>query len=127
MSQLQNDSVAPVGFVDKERSVSPLSTLSQPGITHVLLSQEDMDRIIVNVLGKTQTFADGLTLLDKQFLIRSSVLNGVISSTDLLPTAVQTAADPSNEVHPYGTVWIASVSGNTFQTDGNGSWRQVNV
>lgn len=120
--------VAEVAFIDTSRSPSATDELGFKGITQVILSNADMERILLAApFAIPQGKVDGMTLMDKQYFIKTAVEQGTIDTLDLLPPAIEDADDPVDEVHPYGTVWIAGTSGNTFQTDGTGNWQQINT
>jgi len=125
MSQNMVSPVAEVGHLDPGRSPSP--SLGHVGIAHALLSIEEMDRVLATApFGSlTELQRDRLTLNDKQRWIFDKIRSGAAATVDLLPPAVSVASDPSDEVHPYGTVWVNTSSGDVFQTPGDGTWAQV--
>lgn len=126
MSQNQVSPVAEVAFISPGREATP--NIGFTGVTQVMLDTATMDDILTSSpISLSQSVVDGMTLMDKQYAIKTAIEQSTISTTDVLPAAVEDTADPVDEVHPYGTVWIASTSGNTFQTPGDGSWVQVNT
>lgn len=124
MSQNQISPVTEIGFIDTARSHTASASTGLNGTVPAMLSIADMDRILLAApFNLTQERIDSLTIWDKQYAIRTAFEAGTVDALDLLPVAITDAADPTNEVHPYGTVWIATTSGDTFQTAGDGNWK----
>jgi hypothetical protein len=53
------------------------------------------------------------------------IKDGSATTVNLLPPVVSDTSDPVAEVHPYGTAWHNTVSGDVFQTPGDGTWAQI--
>jgi len=115
--------VATVGYVDTARSTGPTADLGHAGLAHALLSITEMDRVLMaSPISFTQAYVDGLGVNDKQYLIRTFLDEGTIATTHLLPVHTTAAADPVAQVHPYGTIWRNTVTGDIWQTAGDGTW-----
>lgn len=121
-----NVPVATVSFIDKSRSTGPVAEESFSGVSQALLSIADMDRILLaSPFSLSQKRVDSMSLSDKQYFIKTAVDEGTASTIDLLPPVITDTVAPTNEVHPYGTVWHDSVGVATYQTPGDGTWTQV--
>lgn len=125
MAQNQVIPVFGYGAIDTTR-MSGTDSLGHVGIAHALLSHEDMDRVLTAApLSLSQSYVDTMTDNDKQYFIAQAVVNGDITTVELLPAIVEDAGDPTDEVHPYGTIWRNTTDQGIWQTPGDGTWVEV--
>ena len=127
MSQNMVSPVAEVGALDSVRAPNATDGLGHVGVAHALLSIAEMDRVLATAPFGTLTERqrDRLTLNDKQRWIMEKIKDGSATTVNLLPPLETDTGDPTTEVHPYGTVWHNTVSGDVFQTPGDGTWAQI--
>jgi hypothetical protein len=82
-----------------------------------------MDRVLAaSPLSLSANRISIMTATDKQAYIHHAFTNGDVTSIELMPPVVSDTEDPDDEIHPYGTVWINTATGDVFQTPGDGTW-----
>lgn len=127
MSQNMVSPVSEVGFIDLNRSHTYSGNVGHPGLAQVALSITSMDTILLAApFSLSQLRVDSMTLQDKAYAIRVALEKGTITPSNLRPPIISTASAPTNQVHPYGTVWHnTSVGGDVYQTSGDGTWTVI--
>jgi hypothetical protein len=119
------DPVATISFVDPERSSGPTPESSlAPGIVHSFSSIAELDAAL-EAAGDSASFLTGLSLNDKIYRLRSYVADGTVTSASLLPAVTTDTSDPTDEVEPWGAVWVNTATPEVFQSDGQGNWTSI--
>lgn len=125
-SHAQLDNVNVVSFAGGPKSGAPAT--SDSGLTTLqtafLSSIESMDLVLLSDMGYSQANVDCMNANDKVYAIRKFIEGGGVVKAlhQPIPTQIEVASSPTNEKHPYGTVWLNTSTQQVYQTPGDGTW-----
>ena len=125
-SHAQLDNVNVVSYAGGPKSGAPLT--SDSGISTIntafFSSVEAMDLVLLSDMAYAQANIDCMSINDKVYAIRKFIEGGGVPMAlhQPIPTQIEVASSPTNEKHPYGTVWLNTATQQVYQTPGDGTW-----
>lgn len=125
-SQGQLDNVIIVSYAGGDKTAAPLD--GSGGLTPMnaafFSSIETMDQALVDDVGIKAADIPVMNVNDKVYALRKFLEGGgtLASLAQALPTHTETTSSPTNEVLPWGTVWLNTTTQQVYQTPGDGTW-----